>query len=107
MTPTKAERARFQALQTIGCVACRKNGVFSQADVHHLLSGGGRRRGHSFTIPLCPWHHRGQPPGDLAVRTSTLVYGPSLARSPRKFREVFGTDEELLAQTDLLVGMLK
>jgi hypothetical protein len=34
-------------------------------------------------------------------------YGPSLALKPRKFREAFGTDECLLRQTDLLVGMLE
>ena len=78
------------------------------ADVHHLLSGG-RRRGHSYTIPLCPWHHRGTfaTTDEFTAREIEEMYGPSLARSPRKFREVFGTDEELLAQTDLLVGMLK
>lgn len=50
---TKADLARFRALQKLGCIACRQRGVFSQPDIHHLLSGG-RRRGNRYTIPLCP-----------------------------------------------------
>ena len=102
---TKADRARFAAFQTIGCVACRKLGVFNLADVHHLLSGG-RRRGHQFTIPLCPWHHRGNSVDRWLAGDLEPMLGPSLARSPRKFREEFGDDETLLQQTDLLLGLL-
>ena len=93
---TKADRARFDAFQTIGCVACRKRGIFNQADVHHLLSGG-KRRGHQFTIPLCPAHHRG-------FNHNESMHGPSLAKSPRKFREAFGSDATLLALTNKLIG---
>jgi hypothetical protein len=103
---TQADKRRFTAFQRIGCIACRKRGISSQADVHHLLSGG-RRRGHKFTIPLCPWHHRGNPPDSMAVKDASWVYGPSLARSPRKFREEFGTDAVLLNQTDLMLGLLQ
>lgn len=99
---TQADKARFRAFQDIGCVACRKLGRFSHADVHHLLSGG-RRRGHRFTIPLCPWHHRGEEAVYVPVREMEKLSGPSLARTPRKFRERFGTDEELLKYTDALI----
>lgn len=95
---TKADKARFEAFQTIGCVACRKRGIYSQADAHHLLSGG-KRRGHQFTIPLCPWHHRG-------YGNHGELLGPSLALTPKKFRSEFGNDETLLQQTDLLLGLL-
>ena len=102
---TKADKQRFDAFRKVGCVACRKRGIKSQADVHHLLSGG-RRRGHQYTIPLCPWHHRGEPPDGMAATDALWVYGPSLARSSRRFRAEFGTDAVLLRQTDLLVGMV-
>lgn len=85
--------------QEIGCVACRKMGYFSLADVHHLLSGG-RRRGHDFTIPLCPWHHRGIEPPPVDV-------GPSLANGSKPFRAAFGSDDELLAEVNRLIGELK
>lgn len=102
---TKADLARFRKLQQIGCIACRSRGVYSQGDVHHLLSGG-RRRGHQFTIPACAWHHRGQPPDDLTVAEANRYYGPSLARAPKSFRAEFGDDETLLATVNKLIERL-
>jgi hypothetical protein len=99
---TKADRARFHALQKIGCIACRQKGVFSQVHVHHLLSGG-RRRGHQFTIPLCPYHHEGYPPDGISQAEANRYYGPSLARAPKSFRAEFGDDETLLATVDALL----
>ena len=99
---TKADLARFRAMQKLGCIACRQRGVFSQPDIHHLLSGG-RRRGNRYTIPLCPLHHRGQPPEGVTVAEANRYYGPSLARAPKSFRAEFGDDETLLATVDRLL----
>ena len=90
---TKLDDRRFQRFQDIGCIACRQHGEYRQADVHHLLSGG-RRRGHEFTIPLCPYHHRNVGVG----------IGPSLACGSKPFHEAFGSDEELLARTNRLLA---
>lgn len=93
MSITKAHRARFRAIQEIGCIACRADGYRNvPPDIHHLLSGG-RRRGHEDTIGLCPWHHRGVGTGP----------GISYAQAPRAFRERYGQDDELLAQQDQLI----
>ena len=93
---TKAEVARFQRLQDLGCIACRIRALgYSAPDMHHLLSGG-RRRGHLETIPLCPAHHRG-------VGHVPELHGPSLALAPRRFRQEFGSDEELLRMTNELL----
>lgn len=94
--PTKADRERFLAFRSIGCVACYLQKRFADADVHHLLSGG-RRRGHRFTVPLCPPHHRG-------IGFVEALHGSSLATSPKTFRSLFGADETLLALTDQLVA---
>jgi hypothetical protein len=102
----KADLARFRAFQQIGCIACRQRGVFSQADVHHLLSGG-RRRGHQFTIPLSAWHHRGVPPDGMSRKEAERYLGPSLAHSPRAFRAEFGDDETLLATVNKLLERLQ
>ena len=91
----KADIARFDAFQRIGCIACRLLGHYSVPEVHHLKSGN-RRRGHQFTVPLCPAHHR-------QVGWNEAMHGPSLARSPRKFHAMFGTDEELLSKTNELL----
>lgn len=101
--PTKAESARFEAIHRTGCVACRKyRGLVAPAEIHHLTCGGRhgqKRRGHQFSIGLCPWHHRGV---GVAVELEARL-GPSYARTPRLFRETFGQDDELLAfQNELL-----
>jgi hypothetical protein len=93
---------RFREFQRIGCIACRERGVLSQADVHHLLSGG-KRRGDDHTIPLCPWHHRGMPPAEVTEKEATRYYGPSMAKQPKLFRAIFGGDEELLAKVEALI----
>ena len=91
----KADVARFQKLQALGCVACDQRGVYSVAEIHHMKSGN-RRRGHQFTVPLCPAHHRG-------VDHDLDWHGPSLALSPREFHRVFGSDEYLLARTEMML----
>ena len=87
---TAADRERFRKLQEHGCIACKLRGLgYSAPDIHHTLSGG-RRRGHQFTLPLCPAHHRG-------VGHVPELHGPSLAKTPRRFKQEFGDDETLLA----------
>lgn len=101
--PTAAERARWSRIKDSGCIACIQlgfRGVY--AEIHHLtITGrhGGKARGHRETIGLCLWHHRGQyliPDGAAQLR----IYGPSLALTPRAFRERFGNDEFLLNLQD-------
>ena len=104
--PSVKDTARFRAFQVIGCVACRQRGIYSQADVHHLLSGG-RRRGHRATVPLCVWHHRGGTPDGMTAKDATWVYGPSLARGPKTFRAEFGDDEKLLRVTDAALAAIE
>lgn len=99
--PTKAEQRRFDAMLQIGCVACLLNGhPFTPGEIHHLLSGG-RRIGHSATACLCAGHHRGVFEGRYADWSRDN--GPSLAKEPRKFRETFGSDSELLEIQNALI----
>lgn len=93
---TKAQADRWERFQRVGCICCRKRGYYSIPEVHHLLSGN-RRRGHDFTIPLCPWHHRGIEPPPVDV-------GPSFADGSKPFRACFGSDDELLAETNKVLG---
>jgi hypothetical protein len=106
--PTKAERDRFSYFASIGCICCR---LAQQADcgvteAHHLLSGN-KRRGHAYTIPLGQWHHRGEPPQGLTAKQATMIFGPSLARMSRNFREQYGQDDALLAEVDRRIEVLK
>lgn len=103
--PTKAEQRRFLDLQEIGCMACRIEGSPGEpSDIHHLVEGG-KRLGHSYTIPLCPWHHRGI--SELPANVATHQFGPSLARSKRAFVERYGTERALLRKANKLLSLLK
>ena len=110
MTPSE-RTARFDALRAIGCVCCRKNEeiglvpVCMYAEIHHLNGGGHhgqKRRGDEYTIPLGPWHHRG-----IGSHASlmTRLHGPSWAKGSKPFRAVYGTDDELLALANRLIGV--
>lgn len=104
---TEADAARFEVIHRIGCVACRKHrGIIVPCEIHHLTGGGHhgqKRRGHQFTIGLCAWHHRG-----VGVERDLLPrFGPSYARQPKVFREVIGTDAELLKLQNHLIATLE
>lgn len=102
--PTKAERAHLAAVKAMPCIACGADWTPTwSTEVHHTLSGN-RRRGHMFVLPLCSWHHRGEPLDGWAARSMELTFGPSLARSSRQFRERYGSDDELLAQVNALLA---
>jgi hypothetical protein len=107
--PTKAQALRFEKLKRLGCIACKKEQTHSPTpDIHHLNLGGRagqKRRGHDFTIPLCVWHHAGRRfRDDVSPLAFRLIYGPSLAKQSKLFREIYGTDDELLAETNKLIG---
>ena len=97
------DQKRYDKLQKIGCIACRRFGYHQDADIHHILCGS-HRIGNEATIPLCEWHHRGiwQTRFKTKARAQTLL-GPSLAENPRAFRERFGDDEALLAEVERLI----
>lgn len=103
---TEKDRQRYRRIQKIGCIACRKLGYDSPAEIHHLNQGGHagmKRLGNQFTIGLCPYHHRNHP-GPSTRRAMEEIYGPSLAGASKRFREKFGTDDELLALQNELIG---
>ena len=83
------------ALREIGCIVCLLRGLgFAACEKHHLLTTGrhgtGKRRGEAYTVGLCIYHHR-------SVGTPTSALGPSYAREPRAFRELY-PDDLLLAE---------
>lgn len=111
-SPTKAQRARFEKLRNLGCIACHMNAhqfarMLRQPEIHHLNLGGlagQKRRGHDDTVPLCPWHHRSECVNGFSTAVMAQAFGPSLARESKAFRERYGTDDELLARVNLLIG---
>lgn len=94
--PTKAHIARFEKLRALGCICCKKAGSGYRApDIHHILSGGFRIGDHA-SLPLCPEHHR--------FPSTGAVVGPSLADGSKVFAAKWGSQMELLAEVNRLIG---
>ena len=43
----------------------------------------------------------------MRPRPAAVLMGPSLAKEPRRFREIFGSDDELLRLTDEKLAALR
>jgi hypothetical protein len=101
---TKRER-RIAKLVALGCICCRKAGSGYRApDIHHVLSGG-RRISDEATLPLCHWHHRRVPLGGAYdYQYCIKVLGPSLADGSKLFAAKWGSQLELLAEVNRLIG---
>lgn len=100
----------MESVKRLGCCACWQLGQFSPSEVHHLNLGGKagqKRRGHEFTIPLCPWHHRGDFSAFGSRAIAERLAGPSFALQSRLFRERFGDDEFLLGLTNDALQILR
>jgi hypothetical protein len=91
----KKDKERFSKLKQIGCIACQKRGVFSDAVVHHIrkFTGIGLRPPHDKTIPLCPEHHN--------------MGNESIHLNKAKFEELFGTELHLLDKTNQQIKELE
>lgn len=103
---SKSDLARYEQLRRIGCVACRKEGRYSQIDVHHIVDKGYRKHsgGNKATLPLCPWHHRGIPLEGMRINETCSLIGPCLAKHKRDFVARYGTERQLLAEVDALIA---
>ena len=68
-----------------GCVACHKDNIYSEAEIHHIRNHTGLAlRDHDKILPLCPKHHR---------------YGKiSIHLGKKAFIEKYGTEEQLAKQ---------
>lgn len=96
------------ALREIGCVVARLRGVgFIPCTKHHLLTTGrhgtGKRRGERFTVGLSDWSHQGRLLPGWSEERCREVLGPSYAKEPRAFRELY-PDDLLLAEQERLLA---
>jgi len=115
--PTAAQQRRFDRIKDpdpetgIGCVIAHIRGEgFIPAAIHHFTIGGHhgqKRRGHDYTIGINDWSHQGRPLSEYGWDAAECkrILGPSFAIEPNAFREMFGTDDELLAVQNELLGM--
>lgn len=110
-TPTLDQARRFRKLKAFGCVACYLDGYEkiegdSEPDVHHFLSGN-KRIGHEATAPLCFWHHKGETYDGVPEAWFLANVGPSWHKHRRAFRQRYGSDSEVIALVNELIGDTK
>lgn len=98
------EPPRFTAIRAFGCIACLIGGSLQlcATEIHHLVDKSYREHsgGDDATIPLCIWHHRGDPPVGFTAAYMRAVCGPSMYRESKLFAQTYGTQRELLAMID-------
>lgn len=93
------KKTRFAKLREIGCLIANNwpdEGIRCEGrlEINHLNSMMGPKRDDERTICLCFGHHQ---------RQSSLPLGEAYHKGSKKFREKYGTDDELLAiQNQLL-----
>lgn len=90
-SPTKSDKALWDRIRQFGCIVCRlyHSFVFTETEVHHILSGG-QRISHKHVLGLCPRHHR-QPGKGYESRHSDRGSSGKAA-----FENAYGNEAELL-----------
>jgi hypothetical protein len=95
--PPTAEEARFMdAIASLGCIACRKDGIENPWGSIHHIDGRTKPGAHFLVLFLCAGHHQA---GTGENKTLIAVH-PDKAR----FEARYGTQRELLAEC---IEMLK
>jgi hypothetical protein len=89
VTPNKENQRRFEIIVELGCIICKRNGVYTPPQIHHI-DGCKNQEKHAKTIGLCYFHHMAdqQNPPNPAYTS----------RHPNKaaFERRYGTEETLL-----------
>lgn len=81
----------------------------NRTEEHHLNLGGmagQQRRGDDFSVPLCEYHHRAAPITGWSYSEMRKLFGPSLAKESKAFRETYGSDDDLLLDTNMKLAGL-
>lgn len=110
---TKAERSRVLDSKEEKCVPCvvwAANGNMPEEDValvnqYDHKKSGNIRRGHKFGFASCDWHHQGLISCGWNHAHMRRHFGPSLTDGSRLFHETYGSDDELIALQDKLLGI--
>ena len=88
MNPTVEEKALWDSMAALGCIACREDGrMTKEVSIHHL-DGRTKPDCHKRVLPLCAGHHQDGTGEDKALIAVHPYKG--------KFEARYGTQEELL-----------
>jgi hypothetical protein len=105
---TKADEARRTKIHAGNCIACAQRGIDLTGSGYvqwHHLEGKTKPGCHQKTVGLCLWHHQARPMGTDTHKYSRAYYGPSLDEGSKPFHAEFGSNAELLARQNELLGL--
>jgi hypothetical protein len=95
--PTAEEQRFMDAIASLGCVACAKDGIANPWISLHHIDGRTKPGAHLLVLPLCAPHHQ-QDDTDPLQRIS--VHG-----NKARFEARYGTQLELLAEAKARLGI--
>lgn len=72
-TPTAEEKRLHDRIASIGCIACRLDGISNSLVSIHHIDGRTKPNAHKKVLPLCGPHHQ-QDDTDLAGRIAVHPY---------------------------------
>ena len=89
-TPTTDERRHMDAVAQLGCIACRKDGLFNCYVSLHHVDGRTKPGAHFKVLPLCAGHHQDGTgaPGLIAVHPWKTRFEQRYGRQADLLREV-------------------
>ena len=90
--PTKTEKAFWDKLASIGCIACLQDGIFNDYVSIHHIDGRTKPGCHMKVLPLCAEHH--QTGGESK---------PAIHPYKARFEAKYGTQIELLSKAKELI----
>ncbi len=94
-TATKKEKEHMSRVAEMGCIVCVNLGLGeTPATIHHIGNGTMAKRASNYeVIPLCHFHHQG---GNI---------GEAVHSGRKSFETNFGTERELLEQTNMWLNL--
>ena len=97
----------MEMVSQLWCLSCAMTGWDGVlATVHHVVESR-KRLGDIFVVPLCEWHHLGNPPEGLTIDDAAARWGPSLHHQHRLFQQEYAPERELVMLTDHLLRRKK
>jgi len=95
-TRTKAEKDFQDKISAIGCIVCHNQGIENHYVSIHHIDGRTKLGAHMNVLPLCYPHHQ-QIDNNKPKRWLTLH------SDKNGFERLYGTQEELLAQCNIII----
>lgn len=110
---TAAEATRVTEAKFLACIPCLVWARSGRMPMEHVASccqydhskSGNIRRGHDKGFASCDWHHQRRIGDGWTFQRMREHFGPSLLDGSRLFHDTYGSDDDLIALQDELLGL--